>query len=95
MKAAVLKDWFELELTDIPVPTPDENEALIKVRYGGVCGSDMVVYRHKHMTATIPRVLCHEILGTIETLPAGYDGPLHLGQRARRRDDGRCGNKNR
>ena len=81
MKAAVLKNWLELELTDIPVPTPEKNEALIKVRYGGVCGSDMVVYRHKHMTATIPRVLCHEILGTIETLPEGYEGPFHVGQR--------------
>ena len=81
MKAAVLKDWLNLELTDIPMPVPGPDEALIKVRYGGVCGSDMVVYRHKHMTATIPRVLCHEILGTIETLPEGYDGPFHLGQR--------------
>ena len=81
MKAAVLKDWFDLELKDVPVPTPGPDEALIKVRYGGVCGSDMVVYRHKHMTATIPRVLCHEILGTIETLPEDYDGPFKLGQR--------------
>ena len=36
MKAAVLKNWFDLELCDIPMPVPNEHEALIKVRYGGV-----------------------------------------------------------
>lgn len=81
MKAAVLKNWFDLELEDIPIPTPSEQEALIKVRYAGVCGSDMTVYRGKHMTATVPTVLSHEILGTIESLPEGYAGPFRLGQR--------------
>jgi 2-desacetyl-2-hydroxyethyl bacteriochlorophyllide A dehydrogenase len=33
------------------------------------------------MTATVPTVLCHEILGNIVTLPAGYDGPFKVGQR--------------
>ena len=81
MKAAVLKNWFDLKLTDIPMPVPTDGEALIKVRYGGVCGSDMTVYRGKHMTATVPTVLCHEILGHIVSLPAGYDGPFRVGQR--------------
>ena len=81
MKAAVLKNWFDLELTDIPMPVPDAHEALIKVRYGGVCGSDMTVYRGKHMTATVPTVLCHEILGHIVSLPADYAGPFRVGQR--------------
>ena len=81
MKAAVLKNWLDLELCDIPVPVPGENEALIKVKRAGVCGSDITVYRGKHMTATVPTVLCHEILGTIESLPGGYDGKFKLGQR--------------
>ena len=81
MKAAVLNNWFDLELKDIPVPTPNENEALIKVRYAGVCGSDITVYKGKHMTATVPTVLSHEILGYIETLPEGYTGPFKVGQR--------------
>ena len=81
MKAAVLKNWLDLELCDIPVPVPGENEALIKVKRAGVCGSDITVYRGKHMTATVPTVLCHEILGTIESLPEDYDGKFKLGQR--------------
>ena len=81
MKAAVLENWLDLKLQDIPVPEPNNNEALIKVIYGGVCGSDMTVYRGKHMTATVPVVLCHEILGNIVSLPEGYTGPFKVGQR--------------
>lgn len=81
MKAAVLKSWLNLELCDIPKPVPGDNEALIKVRYAGVCGSDITVYRGKHMTATVPTVLSHEILGTIESLPEGYGGKFKVGQR--------------
>ena len=81
MKAAVLKNWLDLELCDIPKPVPNDNEALIKVKLAGVCGSDITVYKGKHMTATVPTVLSHEILGTIESLPEGYDGKFKVGQR--------------
>ena len=81
MKAAVLENWLDLRLEDIPVPQPNNNEALIKVIRAGVCGSDITVYRGKHMTATVPTVLSHEILGTIESLPEGYNGKFKVGQR--------------
>ncbi len=81
MKAALLSAWNSLSLTELDKPVPTGKQALIKVRYGGVCGSDITVYRGLHMTATVPRVLCHEILGTIETLPEGYDGPFKAGER--------------
>lgn len=81
MKAAVLESWFDLQLKDIPIPVPDKDEALIKVIRAGVCGSDITVYKGKHMTATVPTVLSHEILGRIESLPEGYDGPFTVGQR--------------
>lgn len=81
MKAAVLKNWLDLELCDIDMPTPGENEALIKVNLAGVCGSDITVYKGKHMTATVPTVLSHEILGNIVSLPEGYTGKFKVGQR--------------
>ena len=81
MKAAVLENWFDLQLKDIPIPVPGKDEALIKVIRAGVCGSDITVYKGKHMTATVPTVLSHEILGRIESLPEGYVGPFAVGQR--------------
>ena len=81
MKAAVLENWLDLQLKDIPVPVPSQNEALIKVIRAGVCGSDITVYKGKHMTATVPTVLSHEILGRIESLPADYEGSFQVGQR--------------
>ena len=81
MKAAVLENWFDLQLKDIPIPVPGKDEALIKVIRAGVCGSDITVYKGKHMTATVPTVLSHEILGRIESLPEGYDGPFTVGLR--------------
>ena len=65
MKAALLKNWEKLEITDIPKPKAEKGEALIKVKYAGVCGSDITVYSGKHPTATVPVVIGHEILGTI------------------------------
>lgn len=81
MKAALLKKWEELILTDIEKPIISKEEALIRVKLGGVCGSDITVYRGQHPTAVIPRVLCHEILGIIEKLPEGYNGNFHCGDR--------------
>lgn len=81
MKAAVLNNWKDLELTEINIPVAGEGEALIKLIYGGVCGSDITVYSGNHPTATVPVVLCHEILGTIESLPSSYQGSFQVGER--------------
>lgn len=81
MKAAVLQNWKDMVMTDIEMPVPGPDEALIKVIYGGICGSDITVYNGNHPTAKVPVVLCHEILGTIEKLPDGYCGAFHIGER--------------
>lgn len=68
MKAALLKKWNEMEVKEIEKPQLHEGHALIKMRYAGVCGSDITVYTGKHPTATAPVVIGHEIFGTIEDI---------------------------
>ncbi len=66
MKAALLKEWNNIEMRDIPKPEPEDDQLLIKMVYAGVCGSDITVFSGKHPTATVPRILCHEIFGVVE-----------------------------
>ncbi|HYF84054.1 MAG TPA: alcohol dehydrogenase catalytic domain-containing protein [Clostridia bacterium] len=65
MKAAVLKKWKELEIMEVEKPSIKPGECLIKVIYGGVCGSDVHIYNGHHATAKAPMVMCHEIAGEI------------------------------
>ncbi|MBQ3865692.1 MAG: alcohol dehydrogenase catalytic domain-containing protein [Clostridia bacterium] len=68
MKAAYLRSWENMEITELEKPVLKEGEALIRMRYAGVCGSDITVYTGKHPTATAPVVIGHEILGTVEEI---------------------------
>ncbi len=68
MKAALLKKWEDMELLEIEKPQIGEGEALIRMIYAGVCGSDITVYSGKHPTATAPVVIGHEIIGIIEEI---------------------------
>ena len=79
MKAALLKAWTDMEVLDIEKPVPAADEAVIAVRYAGVCGSDITVYNGKHPTATAPVVVGHEILGVIEQI--GDNSEFSVGDR--------------
>lgn len=68
MRANVLSDWEKLEVKEVDKPIPEKGEVLIRVLYGGVCGSDVTVFHHRHLTATVPRIMCHEILGIVEQI---------------------------
>lgn len=81
MKACVLTDWERLELKDVPVPELEEDEVLVEVLYAGVCGSDVTVFQHHHLTATIPRILCHEIYGRVSRINSSRKLPYAVGDR--------------
>lgn len=81
MKAAVLTDWKNIEVQDIPVPELAEGECLINVKYAGVCGSDLHVYHGHHPTAIKPLVLGHEFVGTVADIKSQTATDLTIGDR--------------
>jgi L-iditol 2-dehydrogenase len=68
MKAAVLNKPFDIEVKSIPVPVPGEDEALVKVRCIGICGSDVHYYEHGRIGRFVveaPIILGHELAGEV------------------------------
>ena len=68
MKAFVLHGAEDIRLEDVARPVPGPNEALVKVRAAGVCGSDLHYYAHGKcgdFVPTRPFILGHEFAGEI------------------------------
>ncbi len=55
----------------VPKPACGPGQALVRVAYGGICGTDLMIYLGKHARAVAPLVMCHEFVGTIEQADGG------------------------
>ncbi len=66
MKAAVLTEYKNIEWKTIPVPEISDEEVLIHVSYGGICGSDQHIFLGEFAPRTsTPLVQGHEFGGTV------------------------------
>lgn len=54
-----------VEVLTKPTPAPAENEALLKLMYGGICGSDLGTYRGTFAYSSYPCIPGHEISARI------------------------------
>jgi threonine dehydrogenase-like Zn-dependent dehydrogenase len=50
MRALVYLGPNQLELEHRPAPTPREGEALIRIRYAGICGTDLHLWHGETST---------------------------------------------
>ncbi len=69
MLGAQYKGKKTIDLVELPKPAPKEGEVLVKVKYAGICGSDLEAYKTGLYPAHV--VLGHEIMGYIEELGPG------------------------
>ncbi|AJW97443.1 L-idonate 5-dehydrogenase [Burkholderia gladioli pv. gladioli] len=69
MDALVIHAPLDLRIEDVPTPEPGEHQLLVRVRAGGICGSDLHYFNHGGFgTVRIrePMVLGHEVSGVVE-----------------------------
>ena len=75
MHALVIHAPLDLRIEDVPTPEPEANQLLVRVRAGGICGSDLHYFNHGGFgTIRIkePMVLGHEVSGAVAR-PGTYE----------------------
>jgi (R,R)-butanediol dehydrogenase/meso-butanediol dehydrogenase/diacetyl reductase len=77
MKAVALQAVGRMELVDIPEPEPGPGDLKLRVRYCGVCGSDLHEYRSSFLTMASNRktpVMGHEFSASVVGLGSDVQG---------------------
>src|SRR5579863_1288241 len=74
MKALLLSKYKQLELADVPQPSPSSGEVLIRVAACGICGSDVHGYDGSSGRRIPPIIMGHEAAGRIAALGEGVKG---------------------
>ena len=65
------KNKTPLELADLPIPLPGENEILIRVSACGVCHTELDEIEGRTPPPRLPVVLGHQVVGRVEKAGAG------------------------
>lgn len=71
MKAVRFYGVGDVRVEDIEQVQPNARQALVKIIYGGVCGSDLHIYREGMFVEKIPETMGHEFIGRVVSVPAG------------------------
>jgi len=83
MEALVIHAAGDLRVENLPTPELGAGQLRVRVRCGGICGSDLHYYQHGGFgTVRLkePMALGHEVSGRIDEIGAGVTG-FKLGQR--------------
>ncbi len=69
MKAIVIANPNEIEIREIPMPEVKKGEALLKIKYVGICGADVASFTGNQPFTTYPRIPGHEFSAEIVCIP--------------------------
>src|SRR5713101_8641866 len=74
MKVLLLSQYKHLEIAELPEPTPDPGEVLVRVAACGICGSDVHGYDGSSGRRIPPIVMGHEAAGRIAAVGSDVKG---------------------
>ena len=74
MKAIVIPNPNEIEIREVPMPEVKEGEALLKIKYVGICGADVASFTGNQPFTTDPRIPGHEFSAEIVEIPENDRG---------------------
>lgn len=74
MKTVLIDKPFDICVTDTEKPVPGEGEALLKIKYCGICGADVASYTGNQPFTTYPRIPGHEFSAEIVSIPENDRG---------------------
>jgi 2-desacetyl-2-hydroxyethyl bacteriochlorophyllide A dehydrogenase len=81
MLAAVFMGKEQVEVKEVDVPELGEEEALVKVRFAGICGTDLHIFAGKHPRVKPPLIMGHEFSGEIAKIKTKRRKDLREGAR--------------
>ena len=100
MKAVYFLGSRQLEIRDVPDPTPGPGEVILEIRASGMCGSDLKYYRAADGAASMglgrrsdePVIAGHEPCGVVAALGPGVSSPVaRIGARVMNHHYAGCG----
>lgn len=65
MKGAVFEGIGKIEIREVPEPTCERDQILVRVHSCAICGTDLRTFRHGKSNVQAPQILGHEVAGTI------------------------------
>lgn len=71
MLSVVVEKPNSMAVCERPTPEPAAGEVRVRVRYAGICGSDLHIFHGKNPFVAYPRIIGHEFVGRIDAVGAG------------------------
>ncbi|WP_152362675.1 L-idonate 5-dehydrogenase [Microlunatus speluncae] len=76
MRAVIAHGAGDLRVEEVADPTPGPGEVLVRMEWGGICGSDLSYWRHGSTGTAVltePLILGHEVAGRVAAFGPGIE----------------------